>query len=63
MEEPIKVVNEQADDLDLWRIMGTTRRERNLQAALHRLHVAVEGKTAEQCAAKRRNKGREDHAG
>lgn len=50
MEEPIKVVNEQAEDIDLWKIMGTTRRERNLQAALRRLHVAVEGKTAEQCA-------------
>jgi len=50
MEDPMQVVKEQAEDGDLWKIMFTTQREQKLQAALRRLHVAVEGKTSEQCA-------------
>jgi hypothetical protein len=50
MEDPRAVIEEQAADYELWRIMGTTRHERMLQAALRRLHEAVEGKTKEQCA-------------
>lgn len=49
-EDPVAVVSAQANDMDLWRIMGTTRHERALQAALRRLHEAVEGRTSQQCA-------------
>ena len=50
MEDPKAIAAEQAEDMDLWRIMGTTRHERALQAALRRLHEAVEGKTGAECA-------------
>jgi len=49
-EDPKAVVDEQANDADLWKVMFTSQREQKLQAALRRLHEAVEGKTSEQCA-------------
>jgi hypothetical protein len=48
-ESPIAVVNEQAEDGGLWFVPQTIT-EDYLQRALRRLHVAVEGKSLEQCA-------------
>ena len=37
------IVNEQAEDRDLWFIIGVRERELKLQAELRRLHAAIEG--------------------
>ncbi len=43
-DELIKhIVDEQAEDPDLWFIIGVRDRELKLQAALRRLHAAIEG--------------------
>lgn len=49
MEEAVKIVNEQAEDRYLWANPLSAHAD-YLQQALRRLHEAVEGKTAEQCA-------------
>jgi hypothetical protein len=46
---PIQIVNEQAEDEGLW-FMPQYASEAYLQAALRRLHEAVEGKSKENCA-------------
>jgi len=51
MENPMDVVNEQADDEGLW-FVAETITEDYLQRALRRLHAAVEGKTPTECALK-----------
>jgi len=51
MENPMDVVNEQADDDGLWFVTETIT-EDYLQRALRRLHAAVEGKTQTECALK-----------
>jgi hypothetical protein len=49
-EQAIKaIVDEQADDEGLW-FRAETAAEAYVQAALRRLHAAIEGKTPEQCA-------------
>ena len=49
MEDPKAVVSEQTEDAGLW-FRPVYASEAYLQAALRRLHAAVEGKTPEQCA-------------
>lgn len=49
MEDPKIVVAEQAEDEGLW-FQPKYITEDYLQKALRRLHAAVEGKIAEQCA-------------
>ncbi len=44
-----KIVDEQANDWSLW-FEPRTIREKVLQRALRRLHVAIEGKTETECA-------------
>ena len=49
MKTARQVVDEQAEDGGLW-FVPVCASEAYLQAALRRLHEAVEGKTSEQCA-------------
>ena len=46
---PLAIAQEQAEDEGLW-FMAETAPEAYLQKALRRLHEAIEGKTAEECA-------------
>ena len=48
-EDPVAVVNEQAEDSGLWFVAESVT-EDYLQRALRRLHAAVEGKSAAACA-------------
>jgi hypothetical protein len=43
------IVDEQANDEGLW-FVAETCAEAYVQAALRRLHAAIEGKSSEQCA-------------
>jgi len=47
-KELMEIVNEQAKDEGLW-FNAQTAPEAYLQAALRRLHAAIENKTPEQC--------------